>query len=150
MAWRICRSGSATLTVMFDDVLDALRRTGGPMLELAFVFGSVARGEARPDSDIDIAVRYAKPLEAEQKLALIRELGAVTGRPVALVDLRTSGPIVAREALTKGKRIFGSNTDFVTQLSRTLVDYEDFAPLVERMQRERREAWIKTSSDSNV
>ena len=126
---------------MWSDVLTALATVNG--LELALVFGSVGRGEARDDSDIDVAVRYARPLGAEQKLALIRELGATTGRPVDLVDLHTAGPIVAREALTQGKRIFGSDTAFATQLSRTLVDYEDFAPLVERMQRERREAWIK-------
>ena len=126
---------------MWSDVLTALATING--LELALVFGSVGRGEARDDSDIDVAVRYARPLGAEQKLALIRELGATTGRPADLVDLHTAGPIVAREALTQGKRIFGSDTAFATQLSRTLVDYEDFAPLVERMQRERREAWIK-------
>lgn len=126
---------------MWSDVLTALATING--LELALVFGSVGRGEARDDSDIDVAVRYARRLGAEQKLALIRELGATTGRPVDLVDLHTAGPIVAREALTQGKRIFGSDTAFATQLSRTLVDYEDFAPLVERMQRERREAWIK-------
>lgn len=126
---------------MWSDVVTALATING--LELALVFGSVARGQARDDSDIDIAVRYARPLDAEQKLALIREIGAATGRPVDLIDLRSAGPIVARQALTQGKRIFGSDTAFATQLSRTLVDYEDFAPLVERLQRERHEAWIK-------
>lgn len=74
---------------------------------------------------------------------LIRALGAATGRPIDLIDLRTAGPIVARQALTLGKRLFGTDTDFASQLSRTLIDYADFAPLIERTLRERREAWMK-------
>ena len=126
---------------MSTEIVTALQMIDA--LELAVVFGSVAQGTARFDSDLDIAVRYTSPLDAEQKLALIRALGAATGRPVDLIDLRPAGPIVAREALTKGKRIFGSDTDFAGQLSRTLIDYADFAPLIERTLRERRDAWMK-------
>ena len=68
---------------------------------------------------------------------------AASGRLVDLIDLRTAGPIVARQALTTGKRLFGTDTDFATQLSRTLIDYADFAPLIERTLRERRDAWMK-------
>jgi uncharacterized protein len=126
---------------MTTEILAALQMIDG--LELAVVFGSVAQGNARFDSDLDIAVRYAAPLNADEKLSLIRALGAASGRPVDLIDLRTAGPIVARQALTLGKRLFGTDTDFASQLSRTLIDYADFAPLVERTLRERREAWMK-------
>ena len=126
---------------MSTEILTALQMIDG--LELAVVFGSVAQGSARADSDLDIAVRYAVPLDAEQKLALIRALGVASGRPVDLIDLRTAGPIVARQALTRGKRLFGTDTDFASQLSRTLIDYADFAPLIERTLRERRDAWMK-------
>ena len=126
---------------MSAEILTALQMIDG--LELAVVFGSVAQGNARFDSDLDIAVRYAAPLDAEQKLALIRALGAASGRPVDLIDLLTAGPIVARQALTLGKRLFGTDTDFASQLSRTLIDYADFAPLIERTLRERRDAWMK-------
>jgi uncharacterized protein len=126
---------------MTTEILTALQMIDG--LELAVVFGSVAQGNARFDSDLDIAVRYAAPLNADEKLSLIRALGAASGRPVDLIDLRTAGPIVARQALTLGKRLFGTDTDFASQLSRTLIDYADFAPLVERTLRERREAWMK-------
>lgn len=126
---------------MSTDILTALQLIDG--LELAVIFGSVAHGKARVDSDLDIAVRYAAPLDAEQKLALIRALGTASGRPVDLIDLRTAGPIVARQALTTGKRLFGTDTDFASQLSRTLIDYADFAPLIERTLRERRDAWMQ-------
>jgi predicted nucleotidyltransferase len=127
---------------MFDSVLTALQSID-VKLELAVVFGSVARGEARFDSDIDVAVRYAHALNADEKIALIEALALAANRPVDLIDLRVAGPVVAREALTKGKRIFGSNEAWATQVSRTLIDYADFAPLLERTLRERQEAWIK-------
>ncbi len=126
---------------MSTEILNALQMIDG--LELAVIFGSVAQGTARFDSDLDIAVRYATPLNADEKLTLIRALGAASGRPVDLIDLRTAGPIVARQALTLGKRLFGTDADFVSQLSRTLMDYADFAPLIERTLRERRDAWMK-------
>jgi uncharacterized protein len=87
---------------MSTEILTALQMIDG--LELAVVFGSVAQGNARFDSDLDIAVRYAAPLNADEKLTLFRALGAASGRPVDLIDLRTAGPIVARQALTRGKR----------------------------------------------
>ena len=47
-------------TLTADPILNrlrtALRATYGPRLERAVLFGSRARGEARPDSDYDIAV----------------------------------------------------------------------------------------------
>lgn len=127
---------------MFAAVLPALRVINLP-LELAVVFGSLARGNARPDSDLDIAVRFSRALNVEDKLTLIESLAEATGRPVDLIDLRVAGPIIARQALTTGKRIFGSNEVWAEQVARTLVDYADFAPLVERTLRERRESWIK-------
>jgi len=108
------------------------------------LFGSVARDEADMSSDLDVAVRYAKALDAEQKLTLIEALADVSGRPIDLIDLRVAGPIVAREALTSGKRIFGTDEIWASQTARTLVDYADFAPLIERTLRERREAWTQT------
>ena len=42
---------------MSTEILTALQMIDG--LELAVVFGSVAQGNARVDSDLDLAVRYA-------------------------------------------------------------------------------------------
>jgi uncharacterized protein len=127
---------------MFDSVLTALQSID-TKLELAVVFGSVVRGEARFDSDIDVAVRYTHTLNPEEKIALIEALALTANRPVDLIDLRVAGPVVSREALTKGKRIFGSDEVWAEQVSRTLIDYADFAPLVERTLRERQNAWIR-------
>ena len=129
-------------TLLVSQIVNALRI--GTTLELAVVFGSVARGKARADSDLDVAVRYAKPLDVRQKLAVIEALADLTGRTIDLIDFRTAGPIVARQALTSGKRIFGTDEIWASQAARTLIDYADFAPLIERTLRERREAWTQT------
>ena len=54
-------------------ILQTLRHalSGFPGIELAIVFGSVAKGCARFDSDLDIAVQSAVPLTTDDRLALI-------------------------------------------------------------------------------
>lgn len=49
------------------------------------VFGSVARGDARPDSDLDVLVSYARPPGLFAFLELKEYLEAVLSRPVDLV-----------------------------------------------------------------
>jgi len=50
------------------------------------VFGSVARGEERPDSDIDFLVEFDPGYDLfAQRLPLARQLAELTGRPVDLV-----------------------------------------------------------------
>jgi len=123
-----------------DRVKQALQHH--PEVQLAIVFGSVAGGQARPDSDIDVAVQAAVPLSVVQKLALIGDLATATGRAIDLIDLRTAGEPLLGQILTHGQRVVGSSTDFATLLSRHLVDQEDFMPYVNRMLAERRRAWI--------
>lgn len=65
---------------------EILRQEGAPEV---YVFGSVARGAARPDSDLDLAVRGLNWLVM---LRLIAELPAAVGRSVDLVSLDESDP----------------------------------------------------------
>ena len=58
-----------------------------PTLELALVFGSVATGRQRPDSDLNIAIAAKHRLTVEEKVDIIASLGEATGRPIDLVDL---------------------------------------------------------------
>ncbi len=48
------------------------------------VFGSVARGEAGPDSDIDILVEFGKPTGLFEFVRLKRHLESLLGRRVDL------------------------------------------------------------------
>ena len=65
-------------------------------------------------------------------------------RAVDLVDLRSAGVLVTREALTHGRRLFCKDERaFVEVLSRMVTDAEDFLPLRRRMLAERRDAWLR-------
>lgn len=113
-------------------------------LQLALVFGSVARGQASATSDLDIAVLSDVPLDAGRIMALMEQLAQISGRPVDLVDLRTAGLPVVRSALFGGKKLLcRSNSAYALLLSRTLVDSADFLPYRERLLKQRRDAWIR-------
>ena len=50
------------------------------------VFGSVARGEERPESDVDFLVEFDKGYDLfAQRLPLARQLTDLLGRPVDLI-----------------------------------------------------------------
>ena len=61
--------------------------TGFPDLVLALVFGSVAKGCQRIDSDLDIAVAAKQALTVDEKMAIIAALAEQTGRPPDITDI---------------------------------------------------------------
>lgn len=71
----------------------------------ATVFGSVARGEARADSDIDVAVSFGKPMSPDLRMAVTAMVAVVSGRSVDLIDLEAAGGLVLARALG-GREIY--------------------------------------------
>jgi predicted nucleotidyltransferase len=65
----------------------------------ATVFGSVARGQARPDSDMDVAVSFGKPMSSDLRMAVIGIVADVSGRSVDLIDLESAGGLILAQAL---------------------------------------------------
>jgi predicted nucleotidyltransferase len=66
-----------------------------------YLFGSVARGEGGPDSDVDVAVLYGKPVEAGLaglKLALAGDLSNPTTREIRFPSYATAGHTVTMRA----------------------------------------------------
>jgi predicted nucleotidyltransferase len=126
------------------DVIKQIERAlaGHPELEVVLLFGSMASGQGLPDSDVDLAVQAAHPLDAASKRALIAELGEAAGRPVDLVDLNVVGEPLLGEILTRGKRIRGSHGACAELPRRHLFDAADFLPYVQRLLAERRRAWL--------
>jgi predicted nucleotidyltransferase len=53
------------------------------------IFGSVARDEARPDSDVDILVEFGRPVGYFKLLDLQEHLSRILGRDVDLCTLGT-------------------------------------------------------------
>ena len=112
-------------------------------LRLAIVYGSLAKGRATSESDLDIAVAGEKSLKADRKMALIRGLAGVTGRAIDLVDLKTTGEPLLGQILAGGKRLIGDNRHYAELVTRHLFDQADFLPYRERLLAERRKAWIQ-------
>lgn len=74
----------------------------------AWLFGSVARGTARPDSDVDVGVLYreAPPRTLEgigRVFGLEEDLGAATGLPVQVVNLNGASVDLIVRVLRDGK-----------------------------------------------
>ncbi len=111
-------------------------------LELAILFGSLARHAARQHSDVDLGVSSGSPLSAEARIALIDELASATGRPVDLVDLTQAGEPLLGQILTTGVRLTGSDESHARLLTRHLIEQADFLPYRDRILSERRQAWI--------
>ena len=79
-----------------ERLADRLRAAGAVY---ATVFGSVARGGARVDSDIDVAVSFGKPMSSDLRMAVIGIIADVAGRSVDLVDLESAGGLILARAL---------------------------------------------------
>lgn len=60
-------------------------RTTFPIKEF-FLFGSVARGEDTPDSDVDVLVEFSSPIGLFRFLQLEETLSERLNRPVELVS----------------------------------------------------------------
>lgn len=121
-------------------VREALARCSN--VSLAIIFGSVAAGRPRADSDLDIAVGADKPISMPERIAIIQTLAEVTGRPIDLIDLAAVTEPLLGQILKHGRRVLGSDTSYGKLISRHLIDQADFMPLIDRMLAERRTAWI--------
>lgn len=66
-----------------DAINAACRQYGARRIR---VFGSVARGEERPDSDIDFLVDFPRGYDLfEQRLPLVERLAEITGRRLDVI-----------------------------------------------------------------
>lgn len=69
------------------------------------VFGSVARDEARADSDVDILVEFNQPVGLFQFIELQQRLEAVLGCKVDLGTLRSLKPRIKEQVLEEAIRV---------------------------------------------
>ena len=83
------------------------RRYGVRELSL---FGSAARGEARPNSDIDLLVEFLP--EAEPGLldhaGLMLDLEALLGRKVDLVSKNALKPLIRNSVIQDSRRLYAA------------------------------------------
>ena len=69
------------------------------------VFGSVARDEARQDSDVDILVEFSRPVGLFQFIELQQRLEALLGSKVDLGTPRSLKPRIKEQVLQEAIRV---------------------------------------------
>ncbi|MFU8815064.1 MAG: type VII toxin-antitoxin system MntA family adenylyltransferase antitoxin [Pseudomonadales bacterium] len=82
-------------------ILAALRE-----VEAIYLFGSRARGEARSDSDVDIAVLAAEPLPPLFRYDLQESLAAELHASVDLVDLRSASTVMRVKVIDQSQLLY--------------------------------------------
>lgn len=113
-----------------------------PKVKQAILFGSLARGEARSDSDVDLAIGMDDVFSADEKLRMVEDLARVTGRAVDLVDLKVVGEPLLGQIVQYGKQLVGDEAMYGELLRRHVFEQADFMPYRQRILDARRSAWI--------
>jgi len=66
------------------------------------VFGSIARGEERPDSDVDFLVDFPAGYDLfRQRMPLMNDLQALLGRPVEVIPEHELSPYIREQVLNE-------------------------------------------------
>ena len=84
-----------------------LRRLSG--LRLLYLFGSQASGDARPDSDWDIAFLADVNLDNVSRWHIAEELAAELGQDVDLVDLKEASTVLKMQIVQNGRLLYGDS-----------------------------------------
>jgi uncharacterized protein len=99
-----------------------------PELKLAVLFGSTARGQARPKSDVDLGI-LLDPYSPELRFRVEAELGRAAGRPVDVILLDDAPPLLRFEIAREGVLLFQREDHLWTDFkARAMVDWWDWAP----------------------
>lgn len=107
----------------------------------AWVFGSVATGKDRPDSDIDIAVLFIEGLDKQIRfdirLAIAAELAGLTGREIDVLDMQAAPLLLQHQVRRFGYLLFEKDhvyrMDFDVKSRRQFLD---FSPRLEKRNRQ--------------
>lgn len=98
--------------VALEERLTSLLAEQKSRLVAAYLFGSFARGEGRPTSDVDVAVLYAErpasTLDA-QPFGLAADLSIALGRNVDVVVLNDAPADLVHRVLRDGKLLLETN-----------------------------------------
>ena len=112
--------------------LDCLREqlAAIPAVRLAAAFGSVARGEERAGSDLDVALLLDPAADtAALRIEIEATLGRAAGRAIDLVFLDAAPPLLRFEIARDGVLLLArASRDWVDFRTRAMIDWWDWAP----------------------
>lgn len=97
------RKGSIMNRLPFDlnKLIELCRENG--VVEVG-VFGSIARGEADEESDVDLVVKFSKPISLLKMVALERQLSDALGKKVDLLTEAAISPYL-REGIKRDMQV---------------------------------------------
>lgn len=98
-------------------------------VQAIYLFGSTARGDETKESDIDIAVLAARPLDPIPRWHLQEAIAAKLGKQVDLVDLRSASTVMRAQVLRDGRQLFVKDPTIVGLFEATALS--DYARLQE-------------------
>lgn len=117
---------SSSLCIVRAKLIAAL-----PTLRAIYLFGSRARGDARVDSDYDLAVLCGEPLQPQRSFDLSLELSLLLDGDVDLADLLRASTVLKKEVIAHGRRLYerdvGEALDFE---ARSLTEYGHYRDMV--------------------
>ncbi len=112
-------------------------------LDLILIFGSRAKGNFHPESDIDIAVYRKDILSETEKIQLTYELCNVFHIDnIDLVDLRTAPPLLVHEVLKDYEVLFQRDKMLLYQLELATIHKMKEIETLEKIRRERLEEFV--------
>jgi len=96
---------------------------------LIILFGSYGKGQAREDSDIDIAFLADEECDSYETYILAQELAGMVGRDVDLVNLRMASTVMKAQIVSSGTVIYC--TDEVRRMNYFMKTFKEYALLNE-------------------
>jgi len=123
-------------------------------VRVAYVFGSRARGSARPDSDLDLALAFRRELEPSARGELVlRVIAALTaaigtlGERADVVDLERAGSALGFRVIRDGKLVLCRDPGERVRLEAAIARrYDDDRPHRELFRRAARAAAERMST----
>jgi len=76
--------------------------------ELIYLFGSYAKGNARPDSDLDLAFLSSKEIDDYQRFLTAQKLASKLNIEVDLIDLKKASTVF-KSQIIQGKLLYAED-----------------------------------------
>lgn len=129
---------------MNDSSLIEYIRQSVPGFIALYRFGSQAKGTARRESDVDLAVLARNPIPNLRRFEMAQELAVQLHRDVDLVDLRNASTVMRMQVLSRGTCL--DTQDESARREFEMYAYSDYA----RLNEERHEILKRISASGLV
>jgi len=117
-----------------------LRIASAHGLDLVVLFGSRAKGRARPGSDVDVAARSRGLLGLRARLDVEAALRETYDADVDLVDLRRADPLLQKQIFSCAQPLFEEPGCFYAARLHAFHRYQDYRPFLQMERRAVRRA----------